>query len=83
MFFKNPSHVRPLMPLFSAPLSTSNRPMNPLTLTDPSHAHMQVIIDNLLNLELLFWAARESGNQTLKDIAVSHAIRTGHTIYTI
>lgn len=37
----------------------------------------EVIIDNLLNLELMFWAARESGNQTLKDIAFSHALRTG------
>lgn len=37
----------------------------------------EVIIDNLLNLELLFWAARESGNQTLRDIAFSHALRTG------
>lgn len=37
----------------------------------------EVIIDNLMNLELLFWAAQESGNATLSDMAKSHATRTG------
>lgn len=32
-----------------------------------------VIIDNLMNLELLFWASEKSGNKTLYDIALSHA----------
>ncbi|MRT93808.1 glycoside hydrolase family 88 protein [Ancylomarina sp. 16SWW S1-10-2] len=31
------------------------------------------IIDNMMNLELLFWAAKNGGGQRLKDIAVSHA----------
>ncbi|MEL5892464.1 glycoside hydrolase family 88 protein [Bacteroides sp. GD17] len=31
------------------------------------------IIDNMLNLELLFWAARNGGNKELYDIAFSHA----------
>lgn len=31
------------------------------------------IIDNMLNLELLFWAARNGGNKDLYDIALSHA----------
>lgn len=29
----------------------------------------EVIIDNLMNLELLFWAAKETGNQTLYAVA--------------
>jgi unsaturated chondroitin disaccharide hydrolase len=37
----------------------------------------QVIIDNLMNLELMFWAAAKSGNTTLSDVAKSHATRTG------
>lgn len=37
----------------------------------------QVIIDNLMNLELLFWSGKASGNQTLTDMATSHARRTG------
>lgn len=35
-----------------------------------------VIIDNMLNLELLFWATRESGDSTYYQIAVNHANRT-------
>ena len=34
------------------------------------------IIDNMMNLELLFWAAENGGNPRLRDIAVSHAETT-------
>jgi len=34
------------------------------------------IMDNMINLELLFWAAENGGSQTLKDIAVRHAETT-------
>ena len=34
------------------------------------------IIDNMLNLELLFWAAKHGGEQRLYDIAVTHAETT-------
>jgi hypothetical protein len=37
----------------------------------------EVIIDNLMNLELLFWASAASGNSTLGAIAKSHATKTG------
>ena len=35
-----------------------------------------VIIDNMMNLELLFWAARNGGDKRLYDIAVRHAETT-------
>ncbi len=35
-----------------------------------------VIIDNMMNLELLMWAAKETGNDNLKQIAISHAQTT-------
>ncbi len=35
-----------------------------------------VIIDNMMNLELLFWATKESGDPTYYDIAVNHANTT-------
>lgn len=35
-----------------------------------------VIIDNIMNLELLLWAAKESGDSTFKAMAVSHADKT-------
>ncbi|PXY01697.1 glucuronyl hydrolase [Marinifilum breve] len=34
------------------------------------------IIDNMLNLELLFWASKETGDPKYKDIAVKHAETT-------
>lgn len=35
-----------------------------------------VIIDNMMNLELLFWASEASGDATYRDIAISHADTT-------
>jgi unsaturated chondroitin disaccharide hydrolase len=35
-----------------------------------------VIIDNMMNLEMLTWAARETGEARFKEIAVSHADKT-------
>ncbi len=35
-----------------------------------------VIIDNMMNLELLFWAARHGGDPSLFDVAVRHADKT-------
>jgi rhamnogalacturonyl hydrolase YesR len=35
-----------------------------------------VIIDNMMNLEMLMWVAKETGNDTLKQIAISHAQTT-------
>lgn len=34
------------------------------------------IMDNLMNLEMLFWAAKNGGSQKLADIAISHADQT-------
>jgi beta-glucosidase len=35
-----------------------------------------VIVDNMMNLELLMWAAREGGDPRLREIAVAHADKT-------
>lgn len=35
-----------------------------------------VIIDNMMNLELLMWAAKETGNESFREIAVKHAQTT-------
>jgi len=35
-----------------------------------------VIIDNMMNLEFLFWAAKESGNKAYYDKAVTHSLNT-------
>ena len=38
------------------------------------------IIDNMMNLELLFWAAKNGGDQYLYDMAVRHAQTCMHTL---
>jgi unsaturated chondroitin disaccharide hydrolase len=38
--------------------------------------HFPVIIDNMMNLEILFWAARNGGNPVWYDMALSHALKT-------
>ena len=38
--------------------------------------HYPVIIDNMMNLELLFWATHESGDSSFYKIAVTHANTT-------
>lgn len=38
--------------------------------------HFPVIIDNMMNLELLFWASQTTGDTTFKHIAVTHANTT-------
>ena len=35
-----------------------------------------VIIDNMMNLEMLFWASKVTGDQKYRDLAVSHADKT-------
>lgn len=35
-----------------------------------------VIIDNMMNLELLFWASEQTGNSKYRDIAIAHANKT-------
>lgn len=35
-----------------------------------------VIVDNMMNLELLTWASRESGDQSLMEVALTHADTT-------
>jgi len=35
-----------------------------------------VIIDNMMNLELLFWASEQTGDPVYREIAISHALTT-------
>lgn len=43
---------------------------------EPRNWPHNTIMDNMINLEMLFWAAKNSGNPYLYDIAVSHADKT-------
>lgn len=43
---------------------------------NPEEWKYPVIIDNMMNLEMLFWTSRHTGDRTYYDIAVRHADRT-------
>lgn len=59
-------------------LKTRYRPVTGVIRSWDWHDQWQypVIIDNMMNLELLFWAARETGDAEMEAIAVSHAEHT-------
>jgi len=40
------------------------------------NGEFQVIVDNMMNLELLFWAAKNGSNKNFYDMAVTHAYTT-------
>jgi unsaturated chondroitin disaccharide hydrolase len=42
----------------------------------PTSSDFRVIIDNMMNLEILFWGARNGGSPAWYDMAVSHALTT-------
>jgi len=42
----------------------------------PSSPDFTVIVDNLMNLELLFWASKHGGDPALYAMALSHALKT-------
>ena len=42
-------------------------------MVDKMHWPHNTIIDNMMNLEMLFWASRNGGEQSLYDIAFNHA----------
>lgn len=48
---------------------------NRYSFTDPSQDFL-VIIDNMLNLDLLFWVAHKTSNKELFDLALMHAYTT-------
>ncbi len=41
-----------------------------------NHHHFKVIIDNMMNLRLLFWASAHGGPRAWKHIAIQHALTT-------
>lgn len=60
-------------------LATLYNPKVGTILSWPSQVHKfkyNTIIDNMMNLELLFWASKNGGSKNLYDIAKSHAEKT-------
>jgi len=76
---KNPEY-REIMLNAADSLATLFNPKAGTICSWPSNEKMlgghNTIMDNMINLELLFWAAKNGGDRRLYDIAVSHADTT-------
>lgn len=63
-------------------LATLFNPLAGTLLSWPRNVKMfgghNTIMDNMMNLDLMFWAARNGGNRLLCDLAVAHATTTMH-----
>lgn len=57
-----------------SPVVRSTRSWNNPRGAPPSD--FRVIVDNLMNLELLFWASKHGGGERFREMATQHALRT-------
>lgn len=77
---KAPAHYRRTALAAADSLATLYNPKVGTILSWPRHVKdyggHNTIMDNMINLELLFWASRNGGSPLLHDIAVSHATTT-------
>ena len=76
-YTNNPAY-KDVVAIAAKSLSTRYRPTIKSIQSWNSSARLScpVIIDNMMNLELLFWASRETGDQRFHDIAITHADNT-------
>ena len=76
---RNPEYKQVILDVADT-LATLYRPKVGALLSWPRHVKdyggHNVIMDNMINLEMLFWAAKNGGNPYLADIAVAHADKT-------
>ncbi|SFG82494.1 glycoside hydrolase family 88 protein [Pedobacter insulae] len=74
---KNEAYIEPIL-TGAKSLATRFDPKYGLIKSWDKHADCEypVIIDNMMNLEFLFWAAKQSKDKRLYDIAVTHADNT-------
>ena len=73
---RDPSYLSVIQTAAQA-MTTLYRPTAGVIESWPNYdSHITVIIDNMMNLELLFFAAQNGGDPSLYDMAVSHAVKT-------
>lgn len=74
---QNKDYLEPML-TGAKSLATRFNPQYGLIKSWDKHADCEypVIIDNMMNLEFLFWAAKESKDKSLRKIAITHADNT-------
>ncbi len=73
---KNPNYKDILLKAAHSLSTRYNSKVGCIRSWDDDRWEFPVIIDNMMNLELLFWASRISGDKSFYNIAVSHASHT-------
>ncbi|GEP94597.1 FAD-dependent oxidoreductase [Chitinophaga cymbidii] len=73
---QDPAYRQVLLESAASLASRFNAKTGTLKSWDKKEFHFPVIIDNMMNLELLFWATRVTGDSSYYKIAVSHADQT-------
>jgi unsaturated chondroitin disaccharide hydrolase len=73
---QNPSYTPILLTAATSLASRYNPTVGAIKSWDGPPSTFKVIIDNMMNIELLFWGARHGGSQSWYDMAVSHAKKT-------
>jgi Bacterial Ig-like domain (group 3)/Glycosyl Hydrolase Family 88 len=73
---RDPSFMKAIQTAANA-MTTLYRPTAGVIESWPNYdSHITVIIDNMMNLELLFLAAQNGGNPNWNTMAISHAVKT-------
>lgn len=72
----SPEHAEILMNSAKSLITRFNDTVGCIKSWDSSDDSFLVIIDNMMNLELLFWASEYSGDQSYSNIAITHANTT-------
>ncbi len=73
---KNPAYREVLLTSAKSLASRFNPTVGCIRSWNHGNWTFPVIIDNMMNLELLFWASKNGGDRSLYDIAVKHALTT-------
>src|SRR5438045_4645244 len=73
---RNPAYMKAIQTAANA-MTTLYRPGAGVIESWPNYdSHITVIIDNMMNLELLFFAAQNGGNPNWRTMAINHAVKT-------
>ncbi len=73
---KNPEYRKAIIDASESLITRFNPIVGCIRSWDHGKWQFPVIIDNMMNLEMLFWASKETGDPKFRDVAIKHANTT-------
>jgi rhamnogalacturonyl hydrolase YesR len=73
---KNPEYKKVIIDASESLITRFNPTVGCIRSWDHGKWQFPVIIDNMMNLEMLFWASKETGDPKFRDVAIKHANTT-------